>query len=420
MRQGFESPGRVCTSAPSRRQFLSVSAAGAGLSAAWHLSPASAADQGINGRARHCILLFLVGGPSQLDTWDPKPCAPVEVRGPFRPIRTTVPGTQICETFPRMAARADQFAIVRSLYHREAAVHETGHQLMQTGHVTRHGFEYPHLGAVISSLGGESASGAPPFVVVPGPIKNTGMAIGHGQIAGFLGREHAPRFSRPLSVKAGECANENSEEIPASAQVDASVPLSTCDISREPHRTRDLYGSSPFGASCLLARRLVERGTRVVTVNMYDTLYNRVTWDCHADSRTLPTTLNDYRDSVCPAFDWAFTGLLEDLRQHGLLEETLVVAMGEFGRTPRLNASGGRDHWPGVWSILFAGGLVRGGHVIGASDRIGSEPSERPVTPAEVVATIFHALGINLDSMLRARDGRIFPLTSAQPITELF
>src|SRR5207244_2434904 len=168
------------------------------------------------------------------------------------------------------------------------------------------------------------------------------------------------------------------------------------DLAAEQDAMRDRYGRNTFGQSCLLARRLVEHGVRLVTVNMFDTVFNAITWDCHADGGSLAVTLDDYKETLCPMFDVAYTALLDDLRQRGLLENTLVVAMGEFGRTPELNARGGRDHWPGVWSVLFAGGGVRGGQVVGASDRTGSEPRDRPVTPAEIAATVYKGMGIDL------------------------
>jgi uncharacterized protein (DUF1501 family) len=191
-------------------------------------------------------------------------------------------------------------------------------------------------------------------------------------------------------------------------------------VSTEPAALRERYGQNPFGQACLLARRLIESGTRVVTVNMFDGVFGRTTWDCHADGGALRSTLDDYRRTVCPMFDRAYSTLLDDLRQRGLLSSTMIVAAGEFGRTPRLNRNGGRDHWPGVWSALFAGGGVRGGRVIGASDRIASEPRDRPVTPEEVVATMYHVLGVPRGAALPARDGRVISLRYDEPIRELF
>jgi uncharacterized protein (DUF1501 family) len=192
------------------------------------------------------------------------------------------------------------------------------------------------------------------------------------------------------------------------------------DLVSENERTRTRYGMNTFGQSCLLARRLVEQGVRLVTVNMFDTVFNQITWDCHADGGSLPTTLDDYRDVLCPMFDAAYTALLEDLTQRGLLEQTLVVAMGEFGRTPHLNPRGGRDHWPGVWSILFAGSGVRGGQVIGSSDAQGAEPKDRPISPPEVAASIYHGLGIDPRTRITGPDNQSISLADADPIAELF
>jgi len=191
------------------------------------------------------------------------------------------------------------------------------------------------------------------------------------------------------------------------------------DLTRENDDLRRQYGMNTFGQSCLLARRLIEQGVRLVTVNMFDTVFNQITWDCHADGASLPTTLEDYRATLCPMFDQAYTSLLEDLSQRGLLKQTLVVAMGEFGRTPQLNPRGGRDHWPGVWSILFAGAGVRGGQVIGSSDALGGEPKDRPISPQEVAASIYHGLGIDPKIRMQA-ENQSFPLADAEPIAELF
>jgi len=369
----------------TRRDFLRVgtlatSAAGLSLTDVRAARPA---------QERSCILLFLVGGPSQLDTWDPKPDAPAEVRGPFRPIQTAVPGMRITELFPLMAGMANRYAIIRSVHHDASPIHETGQQLMQTGHLSRADLDYPHYGAVVSHLRGPGKGGAAPWVILPSPIGNTGININHGQGPGYLGTRHQPLIlGRTLSAKRdGIC---------------------------------ERYGKNSFGQACLTARCLVERGVRLVTVNMFDTVFGRLTWDCHADGGALGTTLNDYRDTVCPMFDRAYATLLDDLHQRGMLESTLVAAMGEFGRTPRLNAQGGRDHWPSAWSVLFAGAGVRGGQVLGASDRLGAEPRERPVTPAEVAATVFKALELDLQTRLPGPAGQMLPLTTSQPLHELF
>jgi hypothetical protein len=401
----------------TRRDFLRVGALSAG---AVGLSltdlHGGAAVKDIN-----CILLFLVGGPSQLDTWDLKPEAPDTIRGPFQPIPTNVPGIQISEHFPKMAERAHRYAIVRSVHHTEAPVHETGQQMMQTGHLFHGGREYPHYGAVLSQQRGPRVEGIPPFVVLPAPLGDTGIHVSHGQGAGPLGAHHEPFVldADPDQLLRGGKLLFASDILQRIFDASAGHPSAlrrlltqariAFDLSAEKEELRSRYGHNTFGQSCLLARRLIEHGVRLVTVNMFDTVFNTITWDCHADGDALPTTLDDYRDILCPIFDRAYSALLDDLSERGLLETTLVVAMGEFGRTPLLNPRGGRDHWPGVWSILFAGGGVRGGQIIGSSDRIGSEPHDRPVTPAEVAATIYHALGI---------EGRTH-LIPASPIAEL-
>jgi uncharacterized protein (DUF1501 family) len=206
----------------------------------------------------------------------------------------------------------------------------------------------------------------------------------------------------------------------AFSQVFAGRAKKAFDLTTESDDLRARYGQNTFGQSVLLARRLVEHGVRLVTVNMFDTVFNQITWDCHADGGALATTLADYKDTLCPMFDHAYTTLLEDLAQRGQLDRTLVLAMGEFGRTPELNPRGGRDHWPGCWSILLAGAGIRGGQVIGSSDRTGSEPRDRPVTPAEVAATVYHGLGIDLATRLPGPDRRPLPLVEALPIHELF
>jgi uncharacterized protein (DUF1501 family) len=435
----------------TRRDFLRAGALSAG-AVGLSLTDLTRAEAGATADV-NCILLFLVGGPSQLDTWDLKPHAPDTVRGPFKPIKTNIPGVQIGEHFPRMARMADRYAIVRSVNHHFAPIHETGHQLMQTGHLFRGGREYPHYGAVVSHLKGTRAEGMPPFVVVPNPIGNTGVSVSHGQEAGYLGATHEAVLLRGDLSAQGFCIvdgldparlprrnalvdavdqahracdaarDDNSAESmndPVMDRVFSPKAKEAFDIAAEGNEVRSRYGPNTFGQSCLLARRLVEHGVRLVTVNMFDTVFNQITWDCHADGGALATTLDDYKETLCPMFDRAYSALLEDLQQRGLLDSTLVLAMGEFGRTPQLNPRGGRDHWPGVWSILFAGAGVRGGQVIGASDSTGAEPKDRPVSPAEVAATVYQGLGIDPNTRLPGPDQQLLPLVEAGPIAELF
>jgi uncharacterized protein (DUF1501 family) len=343
---------------------------------------------------RSVILLLLVGGPSQLETWDPKPDATSDVRGPFSSIATRVPGVRISEHLPRLAQRMDRLAILRAVHHGEAPIHETGCQLLQTGRLCRSGEEAPHFGSLIAHLRG-ARNGLPPFALIPGPIKATGIDIPHGQTSAWLGARCDP-FSLDADPAGSKFdahaawARSRARSSDSSSNPSGENPF---DIAREPDRLRDDYGRTTFGQSCLLARRLVERGVRVVTVNMFETVFNRVSWDCHGGSPF--STLNDYARVLLPDFDRAFSALIDDLDRQGRLDSTLVVATGEFGRTPRLNTAGGRDHWPGVWSIAMAGGGIRGGQVLGSSDREAAYPADRPVTAQDVLASIYFALGID-------------------------
>jgi uncharacterized protein (DUF1501 family) len=418
----------------TRRDFLRAGSLGAG-AVGLTVADLAAAGKG-KGKDVNCILLFLVGGPSQLDTFDLKPTAPAEIRGPFKPIKTKVPGLQVCEHFPLLAQIADRFAILRSVYHTAAPIHETGHQMMQTGYIFRGGREYPHYGSVLSHLRGQRPGGLPPFVVLPSPIGNTGVSVSHGQTAGYLGASHEPFVLRgdPARLptrkalldavdgahRTFDSRGHDSAGEKAFGLLFSATTKKAFDIAAEKPELRARYGRNTFGQSCLLARRLIEHGVRLVTVNMFDTVFNEITWDCHADGGSLAVRLEDYKDVLCPMFDAAYTALLDDLRQRGLLESTLVLAMGEFGRTPQLNARGGRDHWPGVWSILFAGAGVRGGQVVGSSDKNGAEPKDRPTTPAEVAATVYRGLGLARDTRLPGPEGRSLPLTEAEPVEELF
>jgi uncharacterized protein (DUF1501 family) len=420
---------RTC-SGLTRRDFLRVGGLGSlGLTMA-DLHAVEAAEAS---RERAVILLMLVGGPSQLETWDPKPGAPAEVRGPFRAIASAVPGIRINEYLPRLAQRIDRLTLIRSLHHDAAPIHETGQQLLQTGRLCRQGLEHPHVGSVVAALQGVQRN-LPPFVMVPGPIGNTGVSVSHGQTAGPLGSAFDPFHvgadpaspdydPRALFDRAQKFLDE-ARALPAAVAESASRLLarparSAFNLGAEPDAVRDLYGRTTFGQSCLLARRLVESGVRLVTVNMFETVFHNVTWDCHGAKPF--STLDDYARELLPTFDRAFSALLDDLDQRGLLDTTLVVATGEFGRTPRLNAAGGRDHWPGVWSAALAGGGIQGGQVIGASDAHAAEPSDRPVSPAELVATMYRSLGIDPSRRIKDSKGEELTLVDEPaPIAEAF
>lgn len=390
-----EAPPRSSSSLqPTRRDFLRTSA---GLGAALSLAGAPSLAAGpTRGDDRAVILLLLVGGPSQLDTFDPKPEAPAQIRGPFRSIATRLPGVRLGEHLPRLATRLDRLTLVRSLYHNSSPIHETGSQLIQTGEIACMGREVPHFGSVASMVLGERAQ-VPPFVVLPGPLGKTGVDLSNGQTTAALGSE-------------ARCGIE----IDGSAATIVGAFASALDTSDEPSSLVEAYGPTSFGRDCLRARRLVEAGSRVVVVNMFTTVFGTNSWDCHGHGAF--STLDDYARSLLPTFDLAFSALLDDLACRGLLESTLVAAAGEFGRTPRLNSSGGRDHWPGVWSGLIAGGDTPCGQVIGASDRHGSAPAERPVSLPEVTASIYRHLRIDPSGPFQDAPGLV---SLPDPIREL-
>ena len=361
---------------PSRRDVLR---AGAGLCLATIAAGASA-PTGDNA----VILLLMVGGPSQLETFDPKPAAPADVRGPFGSIPTRTPGLRVSEHLPRIARRTDRVSVIRTLCHDAAPIHETGLQLLQTGGVSTTSEGRPNTGALVASTSPGSRS-VPPFVQLPGRLEWMGVDIPRGDRAGLSDSD--PESRRGFEI--GRCPSD-----------------------REPTDVRDRYGRTAFGDECRRACRLVESGARFVTVAMYPTVFGMQSWDCHGHGPF--AGLKDYAETVLPTFDRAYSALLDDLTATGRIASTLVVAAGEFGRTPRLNSAGGRDHWPGCGIALLAGCGVPGGQVIGRSDRIGSEPADRPVAPEELVAAMYRVLAIE---SFAARAGAGLPVG---PPEELF
>ena len=333
---------------PSRRQVLRAGGLGAlGLG----LPGRSPLGSGAGPRANAVILVMMVGGPSPFETFDPKPDAPAEIRGPFGSIATAVPGVRVSEHLPRIATRMGRLALIRSLHHDAAPIHETGLQLIGTGRLASPGSEDPHLGAIAARDLGPRGK-APAFAILPGPIGNTGVAASRGQVAGPLGESFGPEFPR----------------------------LDPDD------------GRSTFARSCRAAARLVEAGSRVVVINMAETVFDRPTWDAHG--RRPFSDFADLAGAVLPDFDRGFSALVDDLGSRGLLGSTLVVATGEMGRTPRINESGGRDHWPAAWSALLAGGDVGDGRVIGATGPRGGEPVDHPFAAADLFALMALHLGI--------------------------
>jgi uncharacterized protein (DUF1501 family) len=442
----------------TRRDFLQAGTLGAiGLSLPQLLA---AEEQGAINKDhddRSVIMIFNLGAPSQLDTFDMKPDAPAEIRGPFKPIKTAAPGMEISEILPQHAKLADKFSLVRSCFHTAAAVHDTGHQMLQTGRLFTGGVNTPHAGCVTAYLRGRKTD-LPPHVILPEPMGNTGGNMPHGQDAGFLGKAHDPfalmadpskpdfkvpdllpppqigdiRLDRRRRLR--EIVEETADDFAASdsaklldSNFEAAFRIMTSpqaraafDLSKEPAKVRERYGMNRFGQCCLLARRLIESGVRFVTVNTFLTVFDEITWDIHG---TKPfTSIEGMKNIVAPMYDQAYSALIEDLSERGMLDNTLVCNLQEFGRTPRVNPAGGRDHWPQCWTSYFAGGGVKGGRVVGRSDPIAAVPAERPASPPEVVATIFHSLGFDLETTLPGPAGRPFPLVDfgTHEIRELF
>lgn len=442
----------------TRRDFLQAGTLGAigfGMAQYAALKAMGAVADGHEERA--AIMIFNLGAPSQIDTWDMKPDAPREIRGPFKPIRTNNPDIQISEIFPMHAKLADKFSLVRSCYHTAAAVHDTGHQMMQTGRLFTGGVNTPHAGCALEFLRGRRNE-LPAHVVLPQAMGPTGGNLPHGQDGGFLGKAYDPfvlnadpskqdfkvpdllppseigevRLSRRQQLREIVDGAVKNFEASANAKLmdssfDSAYRLMTStrareafDLSKEPLAVRERYGLTRFGQSCLLARRLIEAGVRFVTINTFITVFDEITWDIHGSKPF--TSIQGMKEIVAPMYDQGYSALIEDLHQRGMLDNTLVCNLAEFGRTPKINPAGGRDHWPQCWTVYFAGGGVQGGRVVGKSDEIGAYPVERPVTPSEVVATIYHSLGLDLETHLPGPSSRPFPLVDygTKAIRELF
>ena len=437
---------RLCDGV-SRREVLRVGGLSAlGLSLA-DLLEARAASKPATGKAKSCIVLFLMGGPPQHSTWDPKPDAPAEIRGEFGPIDTKVPGIRYASLLPRLARHADKLCVLRAMSTRDNAHSSSGyymltgvpHQPMQVENANPGPpNDWPNIGAVVRKLLGDSG-GLPSAVRLPMHIFNTDSSVWPGQDAGFLGRAadpwlfrcdpgaanfRIPEFTLAADVavdRLGErrdllqrldrqIANVGSSRdafAPRQAQVfdllTSPRARAAFDLSQEPARVRDSYGRHHFGQSCLLARRLVEAGVGLVHVNWYrgpEEPSDAPCWDSHTkEAHRLKTAL-------APTADQAFAALLDDLAARGLLDETLIVCMAEFGRSPKINGAGGRDHWGPVFSVALAGGGVKGGMVYGASDRHGGQPKDGRVQPQDLHATIYHLLGIPKSAEIHDSLGR--------------
>lgn len=420
-------------------------------------------------RAKSCIHIFLWGGPPQQDLWDMKPTAPQGIRSLFSPIRTVVPGIDICDQMPLLAKHTDKVAIVRSLSH-TSNNHEPSVYHMLTGHTNptlvvprnqRRRTDFPYLGSVVSQF--SPPTELPAAVTVPRPIGHDGVTYA-GTYAGFLGPRCDPlelraapnsgqppmhAVSLPAEVDRGRLQArlglvnmlEKQDRVLQSSRhaavlgsfyeqafrmVASPTARRAFDLELEPPVVRDHYGRNEYGDSFLLARRLVEAGVRLVSVVwLYVTPAGAVVnvWDNHGGTAALGG-ISGYamlKEKYCiPPLDRAYAALLDDLAQRGLLDETLVVAVGEFGRTPKINPNQGRDHWGACQSALLAGGGVRGGQVYGSSDAIAAYPQDNPVSPEDFLATIYSALGLLPELEITDREGRPHRISTGTPIDSLF
>jgi hypothetical protein len=411
------------------------------------------------GRAKSCFIVFLSGGMSHHDTWDMKPEAPAEIRGSFRQVASNIPGINLCEHLPHLAKQADKYLVIRSLAHRDTN-HPSGCYWMMTGHPYHKGVgsglseqisreDHPHIGSALTAVEGKNHRAVPPFVTVPDYIAVNGP-VRAGQHGGFLGGKFDPLVPR---------GNPNSPDfkpwdlalVPAVetdrlqgrrtllGQVDGGLrqldrvaarsldgyydkafgvissgkAQKAFDLTAEPDRVRDRYGRTMFGQSVLLGRRLVEAGVRLVHVNWIR--IREFGWDTHADN------FNELQNKLLPPMDLAFSALLDDMTSSGLLDETLVILMSEFGRSPQITkANAGREHWPFVFTVLMASAGLPTGRHYGASDKIGAYPKERPIAPGELAATIYHALGVDTNSQVTTMLERPWQICEDKPILDLW
>jgi hypothetical protein len=446
----------------SRRRLLQAGVAGiAGLNLPALLRASESA--GVPPRARHVIFLHQFGGPSHLDTFDMKPDAPSGIRGEFSPIATQQPSLMVTEHLPRFAMVLDRFAQVRSVHHRMRN-HNSATYYSLTGHAPpiddirlRDTQElYPAYGSTVASLRPADDPAVPSFVAFPHVLRDG--SVTPGQHASFLGKAFDPFFigqkpdrpdfrlpelSLPETLSLDRLEDRRGLQRLIDHQTDLSAWSETAqgidafysralmmlsrpkvkrafDLSAEPDRLRDDYGRTTYGQSCLLARRLVESGVRFVTVYFSQSIGgNSGGWDTHGDN------FNQLKKRLLPITDRAVPTLILDLQARGLLDETLVVWMGEFGRSPRVTNTkqfgpDGRDHWPSCYTVLFAGGGVTPGAIYGSSDRIGGYPATEPVTPDDIAATMFWALGIDPATQVRDPLGRPLPIAAGQPVTQIF
>jgi len=420
------------------------------------------------GKAKSCILVFLWGGPPQQDLWDMKPDAPVGIRSLFAPIRTRVPGIDICDRMPLLARHTDKLAIVRSLT-RPNNEHEVGVAHMLSGRSIpslripinqRKRTDFPGVSGIVSYF--TPPRRMPASLTIPQAIGHDGVTY-TGTHAGFLGPRHDPlepraalrssevpfAFSPPsdvgpdrLAARSGLLARIEASERRLQTKDAASglsafheqamrlatspVAKKAFDLGTESAALRDRYGRNQYGDSFLLCRRLVEAGVRLVTMTWhYATPSGRIlnVWDNHGGTADLGSVTGYAMLDApycIPPLDRGFSALLEDLDARGLLDETMVVALGEMGRTPRINKNAGRDHWGAAQSVLLAGGGIRGGQVYGSTDKQAAYVKDDPVRPEDLLATMYHGLGIDVESEIHDREGRPVKITEGKPVARLF
>lgn len=473
-------PGSTCDGF-SRREFLRVGGAGVlGIALGDLLrlqavasTPAAATTKNGWGKAKSVILVFLQGGPSHIDIWDPKPDAPSNVRGEFKPIKSNVPGIWLSEVMPLLAKQMDKATLIRSvsytpvgLFNHTAAIYQ-----MMTGYtpdrVSPSGQleppapnDFPHCGCQISRLKPPEVPMLP-FVLLPRPLQESNV-VGKGGTAGFLGAAYDPYYFYQdpnkeiklddLTLRKDVPTERLDRRASLLHKVEGAMPdmdkavqkyaldkyyqkafdlvssgraRNAFDLAQEPDKMRDRYGRHTFGQGLLLARRLIEAGTRFVQVNWPAVANGNPVvdaWDTHA------ANFGPLRNLHCPKLDSGLSALLEDMDQRGMLADTLVLAIGEFGRSPRLgvstsgngNAPDGRDHWPYCYTALMAGAGVRRGALYGKSDATGSSPIETPVHPTQLLATIYHAFGIDPHTIVYNHLNQPRELVQAEPVSALF
>ena len=448
----------------TRRNFIRVgglTALGLGMTQLSHLQRVTAANpvskHKVQTKAKSCILIWLDGGASHLDTFDPKPTSPAEVRGPFESINSSIPGVRVSEHLPQTAKLLDQFALIRSVTS-PFGVHNFAVQYLMTGNKPTPAIEYPAMASVVSQLR-KGGGILPSNIAIPHLISRDAATIGNGFLpsntkpfslgsdpgkAGYKVRDldfyqglDIARLDRRRQIVSamnqfGELQSQadgpNDSDLERAYSIIASKEAkSAFDLTEESASMREQYTVDPranvhdsnnIGQQCLLARRLIERGVPFVTVN-------NTGWDNHLDLATYanrhPGDPRSASHALVPGLDKALTALVSDLSARGMLDETLVLVMTDFGRTPKINSTGGRDHWPNCFSVAMVGGGVRGGQVIGESDAMGEFVKDRPVSPADLSATIYTLLGIDPTLELKTPDGRPIRVTpqDSSAITEV-